>query len=131
MKLIRMNAFIIGISWKLIGLILVINIGILGSLHILAQEKARETIDEKYKWNLADIYPSNEEWQKDKATFPERFQKAASFKGSLKKSGKHLFEALEYIHNVIKDFDKLWIYASMLSDQDTRKSEPMAMKEED
>lgn len=130
MKLVRVNAFIIGISWKLIGLMLVINIGALGSLHILAQERSRETIDEKYKWNLADIYPSVEEWQKDKATFPERFQKAASFRGSLKTSGKHLFEALEYIHNVIKDFDKLWVYASMLSDQDTRESEPMAMKEE-
>lgn len=95
-----------------------------------AQVKDRANIPTQYKWNLADIYPGMQEWQKHKSTFAARFQKAASFKGTLKGSAGQLYRALEYIFQVQREFDKLWVYASMLSDQDTRKSKPMAMTNE-
>lgn len=94
-----------------------------------AQGKNRDDIADKYKWNLEDIYPTPEAWHTDQATFAQRFAKMATFQGTLGKSASNLFKALDYIHNVSRDFDKLWVYAAMLSDQDTREPGPMAMRE--
>jgi oligoendopeptidase F len=33
------------------------------TLTVVAQERNREKIPDKYKWNLADIYPSVDAWR--------------------------------------------------------------------
>ncbi|MEE9117505.1 MAG: hypothetical protein V3U02_02770, partial [Calditrichia bacterium] len=52
-----------------------------------ADNNNRANIDEKYKWNLQDIYPSMEAWQKDKEKLKERLKKVGEFKGQLGISG--------------------------------------------
>ena len=44
------------------------------SLSALAQERDRSKVPEKYKWNLADLYPSDAAWRaaKDKVARPVR-----------------------------------------------------------
>ena len=42
-------------------------------------DKDRAGIDEKYKWNLEDIYPSMEAWQKDKDGLKERMKEISAF----------------------------------------------------
>jgi len=59
-----------------------------------------------------------------------RFDKLESFKGKLGNSAKDLYEAVEYGFGVVKDFYRVATYASRLSDQDTRESGPLAMKQE-
>lgn len=39
------------------------------SLTIAAQERDRAAIPDKYKWNLADIYPSDAAWRAAKDAF--------------------------------------------------------------
>ena len=90
----------------------------------------RDKIDEKYKWNLKDLYPSLDAWKKSKAEVAARFNKINTYKEKLGSSAKTLYEALEYYQQVVKDFEKLWIYASMLSDQDKRESGPLSMEQE-
>jgi oligoendopeptidase F len=94
------------------------------------EDKDRANIDEKYKWNLADIYPSVEAWQQDKEKLVERFKKISEFKGQLSLSGSKLKKALETIYQIQKEFTKAYIYAARLSDQDTRESNPQRMKQE-
>ncbi len=92
--------------------------------------KDRDKINDDYKWNLADLYPSIEAWEKEKASFSASFEKIADYKGKLDSSPEILYQALENIEEVIKELYKFSSYASMLSDQDTRKSEPLAMAQE-
>ena len=57
--------------------------------------KERADIDEKYKWNLEDIYASIEDWQKDKEQISESFTRIDNYKGKLSSSAGTLKEALD------------------------------------
>ncbi len=94
------------------------------------QERDRAKIDDKYKWNLADLYPSDDAWRaaKDKVT-PE-IAKLGSFKGTLGTAPARLAEALETANRVGKEFQKVALYASLIADQDTRVSKYQGMNQE-
>ncbi len=92
--------------------------------------KDRADIPENYKWNLADMYATQEYWEKAKKDLPGKFDKVAGFKGTLGRSASNLFNALEYIEVVIKELYMFGSYASMLSDGDIRESGPLGMDQE-
>ncbi len=77
-------------------------------------DKDRANTDEKYKWNLADIYPSDEAWQQDKEKLKERFNKISEFKGQLSLSGSKLKEALETKIRIVSPIDLLFVNAKLL-----------------
>ncbi len=95
-----------------------------------SQADDRDKIPTQYKWNLSDLYPSTEAWEKEKVSLKNRFKKIPEYKGHLGDSGEKLAEALDYLFGVLKDLSKFYSYASMLSDQDTRESKPLAMTQE-
>ncbi len=90
----------------------------------------RANVEEKYKWNLKDLYPSLDGWKNEKEKIGARFSEISKYKGTLGQSASQLKEALETYYEINKEFVKVYVYASMLSDQDTRESDPMAMKQE-
>jgi oligoendopeptidase F len=96
----------------------------------LPNETGREDIAEQYKWRLSDLYDSIDSWKEQKLFIENELEKIGSFKGTLNQSGKKLFEALDLYSKLEKEFLRLYAYASMLSDQDTRQSEPMGLKQE-
>lgn len=97
---------------------------------IMSQEKDRSKIPEKYKWNLTDIYPSDEAWAHAKVNFSETLTKVDQFKGTLSRSPQDLLSCLETVSNLAKEFNRLSSYASMAADQDTRDSKYLAMSQE-
>jgi len=94
------------------------------------KDKIRADIDDKYKWNLADLYETKSDWENAKNAITGKFTKIGEYKGKLGDSAQSLFEALEYSNTVEQEFVLLYIYAHMLSDQDKRESEPQAMEGE-
>ena len=103
---------------------------LLPALALSAQTRERDTIPDQYKWNLADIYPTNEAWTAAKQEFVAKVDKVGALKGTLAQSPASLLAAAETITNLNKDFARLYVYASMSSDQDTRNSTYQAMKQE-
>ena len=93
-------------------------------------QKNREEIDEKYKWNLNDIYSSEEEWNTAKENLVNELPKLETFKGKLTSSASDLLACLELKTLVNKEAVKLYIYASMNSDLDTRVAKYSGMKQE-
>jgi oligoendopeptidase F len=93
-------------------------------------DKVRENIAEQYKWNLSDLYPTQNDWEREKEATSKKFAKIGDFKGKLANSAQDLKEALDYFFQVRKEFYRLFVYAFMLSDQDTREAGPLAMKQE-
>ena len=59
--------------------------------------KERSDIEDKYKWNLADLYPDLASWESAKEAIKPEFDKIAEYQGSLDKSGKGLYDALEFV----------------------------------
>src|SRR6186713_1386925 len=96
----------------------------------LAQERDRAKIPDQYKWNLADIYPSQAAWRAVKEKFAGELSKLAQFKGRLGSSQATLADALEMMSALDKELSRLYVYASMLSDQDTRDAEHRGMNQE-
>ena len=100
------------------------------SSHAFAQERDRAKIPEKYKWNLADLYPSEEAWRTAKNRVVADIPELKSFKGSLGSSAARLADALEMLSRLNKELARTYVYASMLSDEDTRVSKYQGMQQE-
>ena len=90
----------------------------------------RDQIPEKYKWDLSQLFASKAEWEKEKDAVEAEIPKFKTYQGQLGKSAETLQECLDFMTDVLKRFYKLSAYASQLSDQDTRESKPMAMRQE-
>lgn len=96
----------------------------------VSQMKVREELPEKYKWNLSDLYATDEIWKEEKERIQQQMQQAASYKGKLTQSATVLLEALELNSALAKEMTRLSSYASMKSDQDTRVTKYAGMKQE-
>ncbi len=99
------------------------------SLKIIAQTD-RSEIDEKYKWNLADIYDSEDSWKEAKDELVAKLPEMEKFKGKLTQSADELLAYLELSSKIGKEASKLYSYASMHSDLDTRDMKYSGMKKE-
>ncbi len=108
----------------------VVGISLATSATAFAQERDRSKIDKKYIWDLTHIYPSEEAWKKAKEEFVLKLPKIETFRGKLASSPQTLLECLEYTTNLSKEYNRLYSYASMSSDQDTRVSTYLAMQQE-
>lgn len=93
-------------------------------------EKDRDSVPDKYKWDLCDLYPDEDSWKKGVSEVSRRMEKIGSYKGKLCNSAGELLEALDYYHDVHKQYVKLSTYAFQLSDQDKRESGPLALEQE-
>src|SRR3954467_7926297 len=96
----------------------------------LGQERDRAKIPEKYKWNLADIYPSDAAWRAAKDAFTAEIASLGKFKGRLMSSPATLADALDTVSSKSKELRRLSSYASLLADQDTRDSTHLGMRQE-
>src|SRR6188474_3288405 len=96
----------------------------------LSAQGDRAKIDTKYKWNLADLYPSDDAWRAAKDKLPPEIAKLASFKGTLATSPARLADALDAVNRVGKEFQKVALYAGLIADQDTRVSKYQGMNQE-
>jgi oligoendopeptidase F len=95
-----------------------------------AQERDRSKIPDQYKWDLTAIYPSDQAWRAAKDQFVAELPKVRELQGTLASSPKHLADVLELSSHLEKELNRLFVYAGLISDQDTRVSSYQAMKQE-
>ena len=94
------------------------------------QERDRSKIADEYKWDLTEIYPSDEAWRAAKDKLASQLQQLREFQGQLGSSASTLADALDLQSDFDKELTRLFVYASMSSDQDTRVSVYQAMEQE-
>ena len=94
------------------------------------QERDRTRIEPRYTWNLADIFPDVASWRAAKTRIQAEVPQIAAFAGKLGSSPLVLADALDLRARLDKELARLYVYASMLADQDTRLSEPQGMQQE-
>ena len=113
-----------------LGSVLTVAAVVCMSVLILAQERDRVKVEDKYKWNLTDIYPSVGAWRAAKDKVKAQIPSMRQYAGKLGSSPPVLADALETMTRLDKELSRLYVYASMLSDEDTRVSEPQGMQQE-
>ena len=89
----------------------------------------RKDVSDKYKWNLADLYPSDAAWTKAKDALAKRVPDMAKHRGHLGKSAKELLAALDEMSAISMELSRLAVYANGLSDEDVRAARPREMKQ--
>jgi len=95
-----------------------------------AQERDRARIPDQLKWNLADLYPSVAAWRAAKEKLAADIPKLKRFEGKLGASAASLADALDAQYGLDKELSRIYVYASLLADQDTRDSEHQGMQQE-
>jgi oligoendopeptidase F len=100
------------------------------SLDLAAQERDRAQIDDRYKWNLTDIYPSIDAWRAAKDRIQKELPKIGQFKGKLASSPATLADALDTLYAIDKELSRAFVYVGLLADQDTREAGPQGMRQE-
>jgi oligoendopeptidase F len=94
------------------------------------QDRDRSAIADKYKWNLADVYPDAAAWRAAKEAIARELPTLRSYQGRLGASAQLLADALETMSRLDKEIARLSVYAGMLADQDTREAIPQGMQQE-
>ena len=90
----------------------------------------RSDIEAQYKWNLTDIYETEEAWQQAKEELSARLPELVAFQGKLTRSAADLLACLELSSDIAKEAARLYIYANMYSDLDTRDMKYSGMTKE-
>jgi oligoendopeptidase F len=78
----------------------------------------RSEIDDKYKWNLEDIYVSHEKWEEDFTEAKVFCKEIAKYAGSLGQSADNLEKCLSLRDDVLGMVDNIYVYARMKRDED-------------
>ncbi len=88
----------------------------------------RSEIDQEYLWNTAAIFPDDAAWEKEFAEVQKLFPKLIAFKGMLGQSGDHLLKFFELQSEISPRLERIYVYTSLLSDQDTREGHYQGFK---
>ncbi|HLA86138.1 MAG TPA: oligoendopeptidase F [Thermoguttaceae bacterium] len=108
--------------------LLLISIALL-PIEVRAQARERSEVPVAQTWNLDDVYPSDEAWTEAKDRIAPRFDKIVTFKGKLAESPDQLLACLTLDSDMSKELVRLFCYASMKSDQDSRVPKYQGMKQ--
>ena len=100
------------------------------SVLTLGQDRDRGKVDDKYKWNLADVYADLAAWRVAKQAAVADIPRIRGYAGTLGSSPRTLAEALETMTRLDKELSRLYVYASMSADEDTRDSAMQGMQQE-
>jgi oligoendopeptidase F len=94
------------------------------------QERDRGKISDPYKWNVADIYPSDAAWKEAKQKFANELLGLEKYQGALNKSADRLLGCLDLVGHLNKEFARLFTYANLRLDQDMRVPSSAALQQE-
>ena len=80
----------------------------------------RNEINEKDTWDLSTIFETDQKWEEELALLTEDTNQAASLEGHLLNSAESLLNITERYLDLSRRLEKLYVYAHMKNDQDTR-----------
>ena len=81
--------------------------------------KDRKTIEQKYKWNLNDIYENYDMWETDLEKFEKLTKEVPKYKGQIKNSSEKFVELELLMEKIARLLDRLYLYPYMLKDLDS------------
>lgn len=87
----------------------------------------RSEIEDRYKWDLADYYADTAAWEADFAKVDGSMGQLAARKGMLGKSPENLLAILKLRDALGVRLERVYAYAMLVRDQDTRDPGPQAL----
>ncbi|MDE5990527.1 MAG: oligoendopeptidase F [Clostridia bacterium] len=88
----------------------------------------RSEIEDKYKWKLEDIIPSDEEWESLFEQTKKLGDGLDKYDGKLDRA-ENILECLKFDDAINEKLERLYVYAKMRKDEDCSKEKYLAMVE--
>ncbi|MGH9423656.1 MAG: hypothetical protein ACRD3J_27025 [Thermoanaerobaculia bacterium] len=95
-----------------------------------SEHQRSAAIPEQSKWRLTDLYARDDAWRAAKEKLAARIEEVKKIRGTLGQSPQQLADGLILNSDLNKEFARLYVYAGLISDQDTRDTKYRAMKQE-
>jgi oligoendopeptidase F len=95
-----------------------------------AIRRERAEIPEGQKWDLTPVFADVAGWVRAKEELKAGIPSLERFRGTLAASSASLLACLDLITAMSKEYARLYCYASMRSDEDTRESQYLGMEQE-
>lgn len=89
--------------------------------------KKREEIEEKYKWNLKDIYADEQSWERDFEFIANKISEYNKFDGKITKTADSLWELIEFDNEINIKYERLHLYSFLSKDLDLANTKYQAM----
>jgi oligoendopeptidase F len=89
----------------------------------------RDKIENKFKWDLTNIYKTEENWEEDFKWIEANIKHYKKFEGKLSQSSNILSDCLIFDDSIGIKLDRLHLYASLAKDSDMRVHKYQAMDE--
>ena len=93
-------------------------------------EKKRQEIEDQYKWDLTPLYPSVDEWRREKNELVKQLGNIRNYKGRLGESSTTLLEFMQVTGEYDKTLSRLYIYTTLQSDEDVSNADNIALTKE-
>jgi oligoendopeptidase F len=96
----------------------------------VARSRNRAEIDERFKWNLSDIFPSWEAWSEGFRKLEAGIEQYAALKGTLEQGPGQLLKAYRLSDELGQLAYRVWYYPSLQYDEDQRDNTVNAKRQE-
>ena len=83
----------------------------------------RKSIEEKYKWNIDEMYQSSQAMEADIQSVKNLIEELKSYKGKLGESKENLYNVLKKSEEASRKLQNLYVYTNMKKHEDTRINE--------
>src|SRR3954470_1875810 len=90
----------------------------------------RADIDDRYKWNLADIFANWDEWQRAYEELEQKIGAYAALQGSLAQGATRLLAAMQLSDDIGQLTYKVWYFAGLKYDEDQRDNQINARRQQ-
>ena len=87
----------------------------------------RSEVEEKYKWDLLQIFENEEKWEKDFDWISKNIPNYKTFEGTLSKSPGQLLECLKFDNEMGIKLERLYLYAMLSKDSNMKDQKYQAM----
>ena len=81
--------------------------------------KVRKDFKEDLKWNVKDLYNTEEEYEKDYHSIQEHLKDYAKYQGHILDSENTLYEVLSFDYKMSEMLERIYVYAHINNDSDT------------
>jgi len=101
-------------------------IAVIPSVHAVE----RSEVADKYRWDLAALYPDEAAWAAAKQQFAKSIPEVAAHQGKLGDSAASLLAAMAAYEQTVRQAERLYAYAFQRYSEDTRVGRTMQMQQE-
>lgn len=91
-----------------------------GGLQIMGNKlKKRSEVEQQYKWKIEDMFPSDEQWNKETEEIKTLTEELKSYQGRLGESADTLYEFLSLSDKADQLVERVYVYANQKFHEDT------------